>query len=85
LRLYRVTLANPEPRKPVRQIELASGKGPATLFVVAATVDPLGPGQRLDDSPDLEPTDALPGQRLDILVQSSEGQPLPGAKVGIQW
>jgi len=80
-----VTLGNPEPAKPVRQIELARGRGSASLLVIAATLDPLGPGMRPDDSPDLEPTDAIPPQHLDVLVQSSEGQLLPRAKVVGQW
>jgi hypothetical protein len=81
LRLYKVTLGNPEPQKAVRQIELASGRSAATLFIIAATLDPLGPGIRPDDSPDLEPTDAIPPRYLDVWVQTSEGQPLGKADV----
>jgi hypothetical protein len=46
LRLYRVTLANPEPSKSIRQVELAGGSGYITFFVVVATLDSLAPGQR---------------------------------------
>src|SRR5262249_47288174 len=81
LRLYRVTLANPQPAKPIRQMELVSANGNATLFFVAATLDPLAPGQRPDDSPDLEPTDPIPPQILDLTVQTSQGQAVPQAMV----
>lgn len=85
LRLYRVTVGNPEPKKAVRQIELTSGRSAATLFIVAATLDPLGPGMRPDDSPDLEPTDPIPPRYLDVGVQTSEGQPLAKANVKVSY
>ncbi len=85
LRLYKVTIGNPEPQKAVRQIELTSGRGASTLFVMAATLDPLEPGMRLDDSPDLEPTDPIPPRYLDVWVQTSEGQPLGKANVKISY
>ncbi len=84
LRLYRVTLANPDPAKPILGIDLVSAHGAATLFVVAATLDPLAPGVRPDDSPDLEPSDSVAPARLNLFVRTPEGQPLPRAKVRAQ-
>ena len=81
LRLYRVTLGNPQPLKSILGIDVASANGTATLFFVAATLDPLAPGQRPDNSPDLEPADSSPPRHIDLLVQSPQGQAVPQAKV----
>jgi hypothetical protein len=85
LRLYRTSFANPAPDKTIRQIELVSAMEDPTLFVVGLTLDPLRPGQRPDPSADLEPTDLVPPKRIEILVQSADGQPLPQSKLQIQF
>jgi hypothetical protein len=85
LRLYHVTYANPEPAKVVRQLELVSAMEDPTLFIVGLTLDPLKPGERPDDTPDLEPTDPNPPNQIQILVQTSDGQLLPQAKLRVQF
>jgi hypothetical protein len=57
LRLYRVTLANPEPTRAVAALQIQSAMDNASLLVLAVSLDPLAPGQRPDPSPDLEPED----------------------------
>jgi len=57
LRLYRVTLANPEPARVVAGLQIQSAMDNASLLCLAVSLDPLAPGQRPDPSPDLEPED----------------------------
>lgn len=84
LRLYRFSYANPEPAKVIRQLEFISAMQSTYLFIVGVTLDPLKLGERPDDSPNLEPTDAIPPNQLEVLVQNSDGQPIPEAKVWLQ-
>jgi hypothetical protein len=83
LRLYRLTLPNPAPEKILRRLELSSAMAEATLFVVGVTLDPLKPGQRPDNTPDLEPTDPVPASQLQVFVQDSGGQPVAGAELRV--
>jgi len=81
LRLYRFSYANPQPAKNVRQLEIASTMQLPGLFVVGLTLDPLLPGMRPDDSPNLEPTDLVSASELVLLVQSRDGQPVANAQI----
>lgn len=84
LRLYRVGFANPAPDKIIDRLELASPMNDPTLFVIGVTLDPLSLGQRPDDTPDLEPGDAVPPKQIQIYVQDAGGQPLAQAKLQVQ-
>lgn len=84
LRLYRVTFPNPEPRKMIKELELVSKMEDTTLFIVGVTLDPLKPGERPDNTPDLEPTDETTPDKIQIVVQNPEGLPLPQSKLQIQ-
>jgi hypothetical protein len=57
LRMYRVTLANPEPARTVASLQVQSAMENASLMFLAVSLDPLAPGQRPDPTPDLEPED----------------------------
>lgn len=83
-RLYRTSLPNPEPKKAVAGVELVSSRAEATLIVLAATLDRLPPGARLDDSPDLEPTDIAPPQYLQVLVVDRQSVPIVDAQLRVQ-
>ncbi|HYG22959.1 MAG TPA: carboxypeptidase regulatory-like domain-containing protein [Verrucomicrobiae bacterium] len=83
-RLYRVSLANPEPAKPVTRLEWVSARRMATLFVIAITLDSMPPGHRMDASPDLEPGDLEPPAQLELVVQSAAGMPVSSARVRIE-
>jgi hypothetical protein len=83
-RLYRTSLPNPEPKKPVTGVELVSSRAEATLIVLATTLDRLPPGARPDDSPDLEPTDIGPPQYLQVLVVDRRSLPIAGAQLRVQ-
>jgi len=84
LRLYRFTLANPEPKRTIRQLELVSSRARPALIVLAMTLDPLKPGERPDDSPDLEELDPEPTSHLRVTVLNGEDQPIPGAEIRVR-
>ena len=81
LRLYRITFANPEPKKTVRQLEFLSAKARPAVFIAAVTFDPLKPGERPDNTPDLEEADPPLTGHLQLIVQDAEGHPIAGAAV----
>lgn len=82
LRMYRVTLANPEPAKPVALIQLQSAREDASLMVLATSLDPLAPGERPDPSPDLEPKDPDWTQHLGVtLIDATSSNVIGGATV----
>src|ERR1051325_6735979 len=83
IRLYRFSYANPQPAKVVRELEFVSAMKSPSLFLVGLTLDPLKPGERPDDSPNVEPTDPNPPNVLEVFVQNADGQPVSGAKVGL--
>jgi len=85
LRLYRTSFANPAPQKIIRQLEFVSAMEDPTLFIIGVTLDPLAPGQRPDASADLEPADSNPPKKIQILVQATDDQPVPQAKLQIQF
>jgi hypothetical protein len=85
LRLYRVTLANPHRTKTIRSLELVSSMSDPTLLVVGVTLDPLRPGQRPDDSPDLEVGDSISAQTLALSIRTPEDQPIPHAAIRAQF
>jgi len=85
LRLYRVAFANPQPGKDIRRLEFVSTMQDPTLFIVGVTLDPLAPGERPDNTPDLEPTDARPPNKIQISVQNSGGVPLPQSLLQVQF
>lgn len=80
LRLYRVSLQNPAPGKPLQALEFVSAMANPSLFFVALSLDPLNLGERPDTTPDLEEIDP-PGGKLEISVQDSDGQRLAGVRV----
>lgn len=57
LRMYRVTLANPEPTRTVASLQVQSAMENSSLMFLAVSLDPLAPGQRPDPTSDLEPED----------------------------
>jgi hypothetical protein len=83
VRLYRFSYANPEPRRVIEQIEFVSTMQNPNLLVVGLTLDPVRLGERPDDSPNLEPTDPALGAQIEVAVETSEGLPLPNAKVHV--
>lgn len=85
LRLYRVTFANPAPKKLLKSLEFVSEMQDPTLFLVGVTLDPLKPGERPDNSPDLEPTDPIPPRAIQIIVADSMGRPLPNSRLQIEY
>lgn len=68
LRLYRFTLGNPEPGKPVQWVEFYSHRTDPNLFLAAVTLDPLTPEQRPDPVPDREEVDPDMTGRLVLRV-----------------
>jgi hypothetical protein len=84
LRLYRLGLANPAPQKVIQRLDFLGMTGDATLFVTALTLDPVPLGQRPDGTPDLEPTDAIPGSLLQLQVIGPDDQPIAKAKIRLQ-
>jgi uncharacterized GH25 family protein len=84
VRLYRFSYVNPEPGRVIQQIEFISAMQTPSLVVVGLTLDPVRLGERPDDSPNLEPTDPVPGAQMEVVVQTSEGLPLFNAKVRLQ-
>ena len=82
LRAYRVTLANPEPAKPVAYLQLQSAMESASLMVLAVSLDPLEPGKRPDPTPDLEPEDPKWTRHLGVtLIDAGTSNVIGGAKV----
>lgn len=82
LRAYRVTLANPEPAKPVAFLQLQSAMEDASLMVLAVSLDPLEAGKRPDASPDLEPEDPKWTRHLGVtLIDAGTSNVVGGAKV----
>ncbi len=82
LRAYRVTLANPEPAKPVAFLQLQSAMENASLMVLAVSLDPLEAGKRPDASPDLEPEDPKWTRHLGVtLIDAGTSNVIGGAKV----
>lgn len=67
-RMYRVTLANPEPSKPVAFLQLQSSMDDASLLVLAVSLDPLEAGKRPDPGPDAEPEDPKWTRHLGVTV-----------------
>jgi protocatechuate 3,4-dioxygenase beta subunit len=84
LRLYRLGLANPASQKVIQRLDFVGMTGDATLFFTALTLDPVRLGQRPDGTPDLEPTDAVAGDLLQLQVVGPENQPVAKAKVRLQ-
>lgn len=85
LRLYRTSFANPAPKKIIRQLEFVSAMEDPTWFIVGVTLDPLKLGQRPDFTTDLEPSDPVPPEKIEVTVQSAGGQRLPQSKLQIQF
>ena len=83
-RLYRISLANPEPKKAVAGVELVSARAEATLMVLGATLDRLAPGARPDDSENIEPADIAPPLFLQVLVLDRRSVPIDGARLRVQ-
>jgi RNA polymerase sigma factor (sigma-70 family) len=83
-RLYRFSYANPEPKKVLKEIEFVSTMQTPNLFLVGLTLDSVRLGERLDDSPNLEPTDPAPPEGMEVTVQTTDGAPIPNAQVQVQ-
>lgn len=82
LRAYRVTLANPEPTKPVAFLQLQSAMENSSLLVLAVSLDPLEAGKRPDIAPDLEPDDPKWTRHLGVtLIDAGTSNVVGGAKV----
>lgn len=84
LRLYRFSLANPEPQRSIRQLELVSARAWPALIVLAMTLDPLKPGERPDNTADLEEVDPEPNGHLWVTVQNAQSQPLSGVQIRVR-
>jgi protocatechuate 3,4-dioxygenase beta subunit len=85
LRLYRLSLENPDPTNHIKELEFTSTMQRPSLFFLALTLDPLKPGERPDDSPLAEDTDVATARKsIQVTVLDSDGRPLEQAKVGIQ-
>ncbi|MFM2295698.1 MAG: Thiol-disulfide oxidoreductase ResA [Verrucomicrobiota bacterium] len=83
LRFYRLTVPNPQPQKPVAQIEFASAMTRPSLLVLALTLDPARAGERADDlTGDEMPDPELKGL-VKIFVQSPDGYAVTGAKLRV--
>jgi protocatechuate 3,4-dioxygenase beta subunit len=82
LRMYRVTLANPEPARTVAALQIQSAMEYASLMLLAVSLDPLAPGQRPDLSPDLEPEDPRWTGHLGVnVIDAGTSNTLGGATV----
>jgi beta-lactamase regulating signal transducer with metallopeptidase domain len=68
LRAYRVSLANPDPTKPVAFLQLQSAMEDSSLLVLGVSLDPLELGKRPDPSPDAEPEDPKWTRHLGVTV-----------------
>lgn len=84
VRLYRFSYPNPEPAKVIRRLEFVSAMEVPNLFIVGLTLDPLKPGERPDDTRNLEPTDPPLPNQIEILVQTSDGVLIPTATIRAQ-
>jgi len=84
LRLYRLSLANPEPKRVIRQLELVSARARPATLILAMTLDPLAPGERPDATADLEEVDPELTGHLQVTVQDMEFKPLVGAEIRVQ-
>lgn len=84
LRLYRLSLANPEPTRVIRQLELVSARARSATLILAMTLDPLAPGERPDPTADLEEVDPEWTGHLQVTVQDMEFKPLAGAEIRVQ-
>jgi protocatechuate 3,4-dioxygenase beta subunit len=82
--LYRFSLANPEPQRSIRQLELVSARARAALIVLAMTLDPLKPGERPDPTEDLEEDDPEPNGHLWVTVHNAQSQPLSGVQIRVR-
>ncbi|MBL9127614.1 MAG: M48 family metalloprotease [Verrucomicrobiales bacterium] len=83
LRLYRLSLANPEPKRVVRQLEFVSARARPATLILALTLDPLKPGERPDDTADLEMVDPDPTGRVRVSVVDGQGVPVEGATIRV--
>jgi beta-lactamase regulating signal transducer with metallopeptidase domain len=82
LRMYRVTLANPEPTRTVAALQVQSAMEYASLMLLAVSLDPLAPGERPDSSPDLEPEDPRWTGHLGVnVIDAGTSNTLGGATV----
>jgi beta-lactamase regulating signal transducer with metallopeptidase domain/protocatechuate 3,4-dioxygenase beta subunit len=84
LRLYRFSLANPEPQRSIRELELVSARAQAAVIVLAMTLDPLKPGERPDPTEDLEEVDPEPNGHLWVTVHNAQSQPLSGVQIRVR-
>jgi len=82
LRMYRVTLANPEPKKPVAFVQLQSAMDASSLLVLGVSMDPLAAGQRPDPTPDVEPVDPEWTRHLGVtVIDAGTSNVVGGARV----
>lgn len=83
LRLYRLSLANPEPRRVISQLEFVSARARPATLILGLTLDPLKPGERPDETPDLEMVDPDPMGRVQVTVVDTDGLSVGGAAIRV--
>ncbi|MFO1478302.1 MAG: carboxypeptidase regulatory-like domain-containing protein [Verrucomicrobiota bacterium] len=82
LRLYKITLPNPDPARVIQEIDFKSAKAVPSFFVCALTLDPLMLGLRPENGPDLEENVDPPLLgRIQVTVQDLAGSPVAGARL----
>lgn len=82
LRMYRVTLANPEPARTVASLQIQSAMEPASLMLLAVSLDPLAPGERPDPTPDLEPDDPRWTAHIGVtVIDAGSSNAIGGARI----
>jgi beta-lactamase regulating signal transducer with metallopeptidase domain len=82
LRMYRVTLANPEPARTVAALQVQSAMEPASLMLLAVSLDPLAPGERPDPTPDLEPEDPRWTAHIGVtVIDAGTSNAIGGARI----
>lgn len=82
LRLYLISLANPETNRVLKSLELVSAKTRATPFFLGLSLDILPRGTRAPDFMDLD--DRRPGftaAQFVTVTEAESGQPVAGAEV----
>lgn len=85
LRLYLMSLPNPDTNKPLKSVEFVSSVAQARLFFLGLTLDPLTRGERDPDFQDLDglrPT--LGGVQYVTVVEEGTSKPIAGADVEVE-
>lgn len=81
VRLYRLTLENPQPDRPLQSLEFVAAQEGSGLLLLALTLDRLPAGQRVDELTNEEMSDPVNTERVEVLVQTASARPIEGAEV----